>query len=258
MIAFRNSVGSLATCFLLALSLASRAAYVTLEVPFEMAGHSFGLIQTDSGGDVSRSLSLQSFRTASRTIFYLVDLGDYFDGNFTLWNYTLGSATAGFLSPGQTISADTPALAYNIGVLPFAVDESRYGHTFAVYFPAYNYVFPVSYSSPLGMEVVDGSGNYVWQSFGFFNAWSSSLVDDVNSFEWKLIDVTAGEEGQSWIPNLVPGGWLPLSTGIPTVSVSIRLPDAQSYTLHTSHGSLQSLYPTWTDNFPIPPGYFAS
>jgi hypothetical protein len=53
MIAFRNSVGSLATCFMLALSLASRAAYVTLEVPFEMAGHSFGLIQTDSGGDVS-------------------------------------------------------------------------------------------------------------------------------------------------------------------------------------------------------------
>jgi len=273
-VAFRR-LGFFLLFFLIVCHADAQSESLHLKLPLERFSHGFTLHYIDSVSGGEMSLSPQNSEMApigwvNGSGQYLLDGDSHLALTFLIdgSQYTqrwLSDDLTGELSEATAFTGDEDLRSsawyigspYSVGgslvasnMRCFSVGEDRFQHSLALVLSSGS-VYPVSRSAVMGENVVQGNGNNVFQSYGFFNAWS--YPDNWNSgLQAYLFDVTQGEQSPADTASLVSAQWTPTGQSMFIYGATGLVASADSsavFTFHTSSGSLQSLTPFWSSGY---------
>lgn len=128
--------------------------------------------------------------------------------------------------------------------------EDRAGHVFTLFTQGVSYA--LSTGPVLGYSTVDGSGQPVTVSYGFFEGWIPTGPPGL----YFLVDQSTSEQSNARVPAnrdfISNTAWSSFSGALPTRLLTLWLPDSEAsnyFELHTSSGSLSWQYPTYASGY---------
>ena len=228
---------------------------ITLEIPIEAAGHSFQFIDDYPNGTGTPTLLYGGAPIYDLlTQRFLVVATPQYGYNSIVAPRLLDDSTGvsiTFASFNITDSLVWLPSIFGNGLIGFAVHEDLANHTFALVAPIEGYAFPVTKLPVMGSTVNDTDGNPVFVSLGFFNAFVNTEISSLSPATTVLVDLTAQKQAVANATDLRnPSAWVPRTVALPTRAATFTLGNinswetldtTQTYTLHTSSGSLQGV-----------------